>query len=118
MAAKITEERELVLVEWADSYGVGSSWAPIPAAIELRECLASSVGWVVAESATELLLVPHVTDPAQVLDEGDDPRPQGCGDMTIPKSAIRRRVSLREVEPAADDVAQRVLSGTGVGFKA
>ena len=86
--------RTLVLVKWVDSYGASPHWESV-ADLEPPEVLyARSVGFVVGETDTCLLLVPHLTFGLQNV-----PVPsQGCGDMTIPKCAIVERVELGSYE--------------------
>lgn len=72
----------LVYVEWVDSYGCSSEWADIescsPAPMVCR-----SVGWLIHDDDKCKVIVPH-------LNQSDHPnvKLQGCGDMTIPTSAI------------------------------
>lgn len=73
----------LVLVEWVDSFGCSSTWQPIndPAPTPL---VCRSVGWLAHDGKDCKLLIPHMS--AQ--------EDQGCGDMTIPTSAVRSMVDL------------------------
>lgn len=77
----------LVWVLWADAYGVSAGWQTLS---ELKPVLlkVNSVGWVEYEDEDILVLVPHIV--------GSTPNTvkQGCGDMTIPKTAI---ISRREL---------------------
>jgi len=79
----------LVLVEWVDSYGCSPRWG------ELEDCspqllTCKSVGWLLRDGEDCKVVVPHVG--------GDVPgvKSQGCGEMTIPTSAIVRMVDLAE----------------------
>jgi hypothetical protein len=79
----------LVLVEWVDSYGGTTGWKP------LEDCspdvlICRSVGWLLHDTDTCKVLVPHLVqpDPASRIAE------QGRGDMTIPTAAVLRIVDL------------------------
>ena len=82
----------LVFVRWLDSYGCSSEWSEISNADEpvSHECL--SVGWLVQETSEVIVLVPHYS-PAHKRIGAEE---QGCGDMTIPKVAIKSRRILCE----------------------
>ena len=90
----VGQGRRLVLVEWADSYGVSSVWQSVED-IEAVPLVVRSVGWVVFENGELLVVVPHLAD---AREHGGEE--QGCGDMTIPKSAVRRLVDLTPVVEA------------------
>lgn len=79
----------LVLVEWEDSYGCSSNWQdldhPKPRPMRCR-----SVGWLYYDGPDCKLLVPHVAE-----GNGESVPIQGCGDMTIPASAVRSIKELR-----------------------
>lgn len=79
---------KLEFILWRDARGVGSEWFDIE---ETEPCIAicKSVGWVGKETKEFIQVIPHVTDRT----------PTGCGDMTIPKQAIVKRVVLREPKP-------------------
>lgn len=77
----------LVAVEWEDSQRPLSPWQwldeyDLPDAVR---CL--SVGFLVAQTKTALALAPNLGDVERE-------RPQGCGIIRIPRSAIRRLVDL------------------------
>jgi hypothetical protein len=69
----------LVLVEWEDSQGVGQSWEFLDANEPPEVLKCKSVGWLLYESKERITVLPHIAQ---------TPRGQGCGDMTIPRSAI------------------------------
>ncbi len=83
----------LVLIEWEDSYGCSANWQdldhPKPTPMRCR-----SVGWLYYDGPDCKLLVPHVAD-----GDGDQTLCQGCGDMTIPASAVRNITQLRIPTP-------------------
>jgi hypothetical protein len=85
--------RELVLVEWEDSCGAGRDWSPLDQATA-KALPCRSVGWMVAESESALLLVPHLHD----SDEELGVKASGCGELTIPRRAVKRIAFLRETE--------------------
>lgn len=71
----------LALVEWVDSSGCASEWSEIGDVSKTEPSRCESVGWVyVAEGC--VVVVPHRSINAE--------SPQGCGDMTIPESAITK----------------------------
>ena len=74
----------LVLIRWRDAYGCTPNWYSMKEAIEPppHECL--SVGWRVKETDEVVVVVPHLSGEQQEIGAEE----QGCGDMTIPKSAI------------------------------
>ena len=82
---------KLVYVEWEDSFGCSAFWCNLLEAAAPRDIepqLAKSVGWIVRESTSGITVVPHLAD------ETKQAKAQGCGDMTIPRSAIRKMVLL------------------------
>ena len=78
----------LVQVEWVDSYGAGQSWQEMDE-LEPKLLVVKSAGWLVHESKDLIVLVPHISERLSVSVPS-----QGCGEMTIPKSAIKSIVSL------------------------
>ena len=85
-----TDAFKLVLIEWIDSYGCSSVWS------DLSNCnpapmICKSVGWLIHDDKKCKVVVPH-------LSQSDHPNTnqQGCGDMTIPTSAVLRVVELKE----------------------
>lgn len=78
--------RKLVLIEWEDAYGVSSDWFHLDK-VDREPVTAYSVGWVLHDDDRAITVVPHIVESGQ----GD----QGCGDMVIPKGAIR---NMREIQ--------------------
>lgn len=78
----------LVFIEWIDSYAVNPEWVEIED-VKPEPLSCYSVGWVVGENESCVVVVPHMSDKHH-----NHARHQGCGDMTIPKCAIIRRVEL------------------------
>jgi hypothetical protein len=78
----------LVLVEWIDAFGCSDRWADMDD-VKPSVPICCSVGFLVAETDDALLVVPHVAFGEHVVKEG-----QGCGDMTIPKVAVKSMVDL------------------------
>lgn len=85
---------ELVLIEWVDSYA-SSGWQEV-SSIEPEVLVCRSVGWVIRETDSTLVVAPHLTD-----EDGDAAPTQANGLMTIPVCAIVSRRPLACVEPAA-----------------
>lgn len=84
---------KLVAVEWVDSYGCGAEWEEMPVrAPSAHHCY--SVGWMTAKTKDVVVIVPHIS-PENAEIGGNE---QGCGDMTIPRCAVRKIVNL---EPKA-----------------
>lgn len=52
--------------------------------------LCRSVGWLVHDAKDCKLIVPHLSD-----SDHANVKEQGCGDMTIPASAVRKVVRLK-----------------------
>ena len=77
----------LELIEWVDSALDRHGWKSLDE-ITARAPIVRSVGFVVRETAEQIVLMPHLVE-AQEGIEG-----QGCGEMTIPVVAIRTRAKL------------------------
>ena len=91
-----SDDPVLILIEWRDAYGVGTNWAPIND-VTGTCLLCYSVGWLVFQDDDCVVVVPHMSQsghPHAVQ--------QGCGDMTIPRSAI---LSIKELDPKERDYA-------------
>lgn len=92
-------EMRLVLIEWLDSHVAVGGWKELDGfAPEAPIC--RSVGWLTRDDGHSKVIVPHV------IEEQKDVPLQGCGDMTIPTSAILRMVDLKTPELA--------VAGSGV----
>jgi len=74
----------LVQIEWEDSYGCAPNWTPIDGCAP-SVMLCRSVGWLIHDGDDCKVIVPH-------LNQANHPNAclQGCGDMTIPSSAVKR----------------------------
>jgi len=72
----------LVLVEWLDSYGCSSEWQSLESC-DPAPMKCYSVGWLVGDTLDCKVIVPYLSE-----DGHPDIPIQGCGDMTIPTSAI------------------------------
>ena len=81
---KSEKQFRLVYVEWEDSHGCSSSWEFIDQC-QPSVTICRSVGWLIHEDKTCKILVPHL-----LPSNGNNIRAQGCGDMTIPASAVRK----------------------------
>lgn len=80
----------LVYIEWADSFGCSSEWTSTADVADV-EHICISVGFLLKESKDIVVIVPHFS-PAN---EKIDAKEQGCGDMAIPRSAIRQLRTLK-----------------------
>ena len=82
----------LVYIEWLDARGVSTEWIDLDELAKAEVCVCISVGILLADRPEEVIVLPHFgTDPAN-----------GCGEMVIPRSQVRRMWSLkigREVKP-------------------
>ena len=79
----------LVMIKWVDSYGAGSSWGSTKK-LHPSAHYCYSVGWVVKRNKEVAVIVPHLS-PKNVKIGAYE---AGCGDMTIPSSAIVDWVEL------------------------
>ena len=78
----------LVYIEWVDSYGCSPDWTPIEP-VEIAPLHCQSVGWLLHDGDECKTIVPHLSQehhPGTIQ--------QGCGDMTIPATAITKIVPL------------------------
>jgi len=75
---------DLYYVEWMDAEGSTSGWKSLVDATdgELVQCF--SVGWVLRETATLLVIVPHMNT-----------TPEYDGEVKIPKVNITKRIKLK-----------------------
>lgn len=80
---------ELVLIEWVDSHSV-PGWQLLGDDMDDRVLVCRSVGWLVLDGEEAKIVVPHMNQQEPGIP------PQGSGIMTIPASAVRRLVRLRE----------------------
>lgn len=78
----VAAEFKLVLVEWLDS-NRGEGWVRLEE-LESKITHCRSVGWLVAKDAESLTLASHL---------GDNPA-QCCGDLSIPRRAVRKITPL------------------------
>lgn len=86
----------LVLIEWMDSHVAVGGWKELDGfAPQAPVC--RSVGWLLRDDAHSKVLVPHI------IDAQSDVPFQGCGDMTIPTSAVLNMVDLKAPDPRPED---------------
>ncbi len=78
------DNKKLIYIEWQDARGASPEWREIDIAREDGMCICKSIGWVIRENDKFIQLAPHF---------GQDPE-QVCGDMTIPKSAIIKKLEV------------------------
>lgn len=89
MAANVTDNRKLVLIEWLDSRR-GEGWVRLDELdVSITKC--KSVGWIIAKDKTSVTLAGHI---------GENPD-QCCGDLSIPLRAVQR------ITPLAASVASK-----------
>jgi hypothetical protein len=79
---------QLVLCEWMDSHGCSPTWQTAEPDIEPRLMTCKSVGWMLRKSRQCIVIVPHLSTNTDIAEQ------QGCGDMTIPTTAIIRLARL------------------------
>jgi hypothetical protein len=84
----------LVVVEWVDSCGAIARWQYLDET-EPEYITCCSVGWLVYDGEDCKRIIPHIG-----LHTGPNARQQGCGDMTIPASAIVKMADLSIVMPS------------------
>lgn len=77
---------QLVLIEWVDSFGSSSSWAPTAGTKEPEPVICRSVGWLLVDGKNYKIVVPHI-HPA---DDSMGTEESGCGDMAIPTAAVKK----------------------------
>ena len=79
----------LVYIEWEDSMVGTAGWCETAAA-QPRINVIRSVGWLIYDGRDCKLVVPHLSEADHAT-----AKEQGCGDMTIPASSIRKVVKLK-----------------------
>ncbi len=82
----------LVLIEWLDSHVAVGGWKQLEG-FSPQVSVVRSIGWLFRDDAHSKVVVPHLIEP-----QADVPL-QGCGDMTIPTSAIVSMINLKAHEP-------------------
>lgn len=89
----------LVKIEWSDANGGWRhGWKDVsdmPKTMEVS--LAVSVGYLVHETKTAVLLCPHLVNDKDAPERDT----QGDGEIAIPKSWITRIVDLADAEPVS-----------------
>lgn len=87
---------KLALIEWEDSCGVGSAWVDVHEDdLPTDPMICVSVGWMI-ERENVFVVIPHFGLGRKDLNT----ETQGCGDMTIPKSAVKKIHELGEYSDA------------------
>lgn len=84
---------DLVHVIWKDAYGVSPNWYDLSDAEHLEPVahVCQSVGWKTKDNDEVIVVVPHLSLKNEDVGITEN---SGCGEMTIPKSAI---VSMEEL---------------------
>ncbi len=80
----------LVMIEWVDSFGCSADWQELAEVCQPKPIVCKSVGWLFSDGPECKVIVPHIADASENTAQ------QGCGDMTIPTTCIRRIVDLAE----------------------
>lgn len=75
---------DLVYIEWVDAYGCADQWEAVNS-IQHMIMKCSSVGWLVYQDKDMIIIVPHLSQHDHKKIEQ-----QSCGDMSIPRSAIKK----------------------------
>ena len=76
---------KLVMVEWVDSRGANSEWEWHTKRVKRSICECVSAGWLVEETEEFVCIASHI---------GIDDPCQSCGDMIIPKVAVKKITEL------------------------
>ena len=87
---KIPKNYKLVLIEWVDSYGVGSQWESLDN-IQDEQHINYSAGWLIGNGKNVKVIVPHIQPEHPEIDA----ELMGCGDMAIPVQAIIKISELK-----------------------
>lgn len=74
----------LVLIDWVDSFGCSTNWQRIDGMEHLHPMRCQSAGWLVHQDGHYVVMIPHLS-----IDDHEQVPHQGCGDMAIPRQAIR-----------------------------
>ncbi len=78
------EKYKLVCIKWADSFGVSSTWVEIGDDLPNEPHYCYSSGWLIKDGKHIKIIVPHLSPENEEIGA----RLTGCGDMSIPTSAI------------------------------
>ena len=84
------KDKDLVLVDWVDSYGARDRWRNMDE-VEDEILICHSVGWLTYKSKDVIVVTPHVSE-----DDHETAQHMGCGDMTIPRVAVKKITKLRK----------------------
>lgn len=89
MKNKKFKNKKIVHIFWRDSYGVSAVWETLDG-IKPVAVICESIGYLTFNDDEHVVIVPHY-HPAV----GGNGAGGGCGDMTIPRSAI---IEMRELK--------------------
>ena len=81
------KDMKLEIIVWVDSFGCSASWSELSNIEKFEPVHIRSCGWVAYEDECHIVVVPHLSPARPELGMTQ----QGCGDMTIPQSAIVSR---------------------------
>ncbi len=87
---KRQKKTKLVYLEWEDSCGSTGRWTLIEE-MKPDQPIHKSIGWIVFENSRWVIIVPHISS----TPEHETVAYTGQGQMTIPKSAILKKVRVR-----------------------
>jgi len=85
---------EIEKIEWVDSFGVNSDWTEFDKISNDIVITCTSVGYVIKETETYIIVVPHLHGDTRSIGNGKEISASGCGDMAIPKCSITERYVL------------------------
>jgi len=74
---------KLLLIDWIDAVGGSPDWTPLTDLKKQTLPLIQSVGWLLSETPAHITLCPHMD------------RDMGFGEITIPKTQIKKRKVLK-----------------------
>ncbi len=77
--------QRLVYCEWSDARGVTLDWLDVDELAKGDTCTCISIGILLVDAPDRVVILPHF---------GTDP-PNGCGEMVIPRSQVRRMWQLK-----------------------
>jgi hypothetical protein len=75
----------LVYIEWCDARGVTTEWTDLEELEKADTCTCISIGLLLVDSPELIVVLPHF---------GTDPH-NGCGEMVIPRTQVRRMWRLK-----------------------
>jgi hypothetical protein len=84
--------KDLYLIKWLDAYSnTDTSWIPNSSMKEPGSVVCLSVGWIGKENKKYITIIPHLCNVKGVEEDK-----YFCGEMTIPKGCIIKKVKLKK----------------------